>query len=145
MRKRMLLFLILITITIININVFAADLNLKPTILYGNIKEITPNAIDVCGGYPSHDMVSKGWGTVYLGTYPNTSNRILYMAPCWQCSRCNYVMVTEGDPLLGQNIGKYATYPYSYPINGYGCIMWVNSYSYCNSTKLQYYSFRKAN
>lgn len=42
-----------------------------------NDQVITPEADDVCNGKSYHDMVSKGFGTAYIGTHPDTSNRIL--------------------------------------------------------------------
>lgn len=141
MKKRVLTLTLAITL-LLSCTVFAKGSPNKPTLLYGNSKLINPDAIEVCNGYATHDMVSSGWGTVYIGTYPDTSNCLLYARSCWQCSRCNYVLITEGNPLLHQPIGRYAGYSCSYPINGYGCTMWTDSYDSCSSTSMPYFSFR---
>lgn len=71
---------------------------------------------EVCNGLPYHAMRSKGFGRVTL------ANESIYIrsGACFQCSGCNRVMVTEGDPLKGYQIGKYAWVDYYYSINDGG-------------------------
>lgn len=85
-----------------------------------------------------HRMVSHAWGSVYLnGVWQ-------FDGDFWQCSNCYDVIITEGDPLLGQNIGRYAEWSIDYPLSGSWCYMNTNYVGHCNSTSKYGYNFVNA-
>lgn len=104
--------------------------------------EPEPDVFEVCNGKSYHDLKSRGWGTVYIGSYPDASHRVMLLSPCWQCTGCNLVVVTTGEPPLGEAIGTWASEPYNYPISHYGCDMWTDHTHYNSSSSMSAYHFR---
>ncbi len=69
--------------------------------------DIEPLVYTPCsGGNGICQLLSSGSGGIYNYTY---STLVLNNGCCWQCKNCGNIMVTEGDPLLGESIGIYAT------------------------------------
>lgn len=98
-----------------------------------------------CGSYATHRMISKGTGYV-----AGKTNYLIKSGACFQCSRCNVVLICEGDPLnvngYDNTIGHYITQTASYQISNYGGIIETNYTSisqlaYCGSNKLSGYTF----
>lgn len=91
------------------------------------------------GGNGKCQMLSSGWGSVYN----SSTKKLIFDGACWQCKNCNMVIVTAGDPLQGQKIGKYAMKHFVDPVSGNGCIMYVSpsSVGYCSTNKLEGYVF----
>ena len=57
-----------------------------------------------CGRYATHDMLSRGWGSIYK----SDGTCVVYMGACHQCTRCNLVFISEGEP-LSIPLGHWAT------------------------------------
>ena len=147
--KKLLSVLIIMFVALSSTSVFAADstflnnlANEKRTLIYGPEEgiKVIPYSDDVCNGKPYHDLVSSGFGTAYRGAFPSTD--LIVEGACWQCDGCYLVMVTEGEPILGEDIGTWATYPYDEPISGYGAVIWTNTYGNCSSPSMSGYHFR---
>lgn len=91
------------------------------------------------GGNGICQMKSAGFG--FVRTQGGTV--LINLGCCWQCSNCYTVMVTTGDPTLGQNIGYYCTAGTSGPV-GYSSIITVannTTLPYVSSTKMEGYRF----
>lgn len=152
-KKSMLSLLILLIFTLLvsskDFSVYASNkaLNSDSLVEIGetsiDLNSIGPLAIEVCYGYSSHDAVSRGWGVIYRGVYPDTSNRVFEgQGACWQCSRCKIVLITEFDPLLTGYVGYYASYNPGYVIPIYGAVMWTNNVYYSSGSKVPYFAMR---
>ena len=63
-------------------------------------------ALAECGGGP-HDMLAHGWGDIYDVDKGKT---IVSNGACAQCTKCNLVIVTQGEPGTGSALGYYATW-----------------------------------
>lgn len=101
---------------------------------------VKPRYYEVCNGKAYHELVSHCWGT-------GTVNGKAYVEGCaWQCSGCNYVMITEGDPLItGSKIGKWAGAGWGYKLNAVTyATVFADEYGICNSTKMSGYKFVNA-
>lgn len=86
-----------------------------------NDNQIMPFANTACsGGNGRCEMLSTGDGFIWD---VDKQEFVVYCGACWQCKNCMLVMVTEGDPLCGQVIGKYAILPVSYEINYHGAVI----------------------
>lgn len=99
-----------------------------------------PRVYEVCNGKPYHELVSHCWGTGMV-------DGKAYVEGCaWQCSGCNYVMVTEGDPLIkGDVIGKWAGAGWSYKLNAVTyVVVYSDEHGVCNSAKMSGYKFVNA-
>lgn len=59
-----------------------------------------------CNGGP-HDMLAHGWGDIYDVDKGKT---IVSNGACAQCTKCNLVIVTQGEPGTGQALGYYTTW-----------------------------------
>jgi len=82
---------------------------------------------DICNGLPYHDMVSHGYGWVSLGAQGSTW--YINRGSCFQCSGCYTVVITQWDPTIGLNIGKYGIdYTVNYPINITGAALYNTQY-----------------
>lgn len=102
-----------------------------------------PMAVEVCNGYATHDAVARGWGVIYRGVYPDTSNKVFPdPGACWQCSRCRMVLITEYDPLITGYVGYYASYNPGYVISIYGATLWTNDVYFTNNSRVPYFSLR---
>lgn len=99
-------------------------------------------AVEVCQGHATHDMVASGIGFVYKGTFPDTNMLMISGGQAWQCSRCYLVLVTEWDPLETFYVGNYAFSQYSEPINHSGCVMWTNTVKFTSDSRVPYCSLR---
>lgn len=98
---------------------------------------IEPYVITACPqGNGIHQCVSRGWGQVIK------DGKVAFNGACWHCSNCYHAIVTEADPTLGHNIGRYASRGCSWVIPPYGATIEVTSIGYCNSKRLDGYSFR---
>lgn len=74
--------------------------------------EVSTRARAECGRYPTHDMLSRGWGTIRK----TNGQEVVYMGACHQCTRCNLVLICQGEPECS-SIGYYATYMAEGPVN----------------------------
>lgn len=128
--------------SISTISAYATTNNKNFNDVYNNEKKIQTRANEVCSGYPYHIMMSHGLGNLYKGSYPDTSNLIIKGGAIWQCRNCNVVMVTEGEPLLGQEIGYYAVEEYSQPLANLVSRVWSNNIYYSSKSTLSGYDFR---
>jgi len=99
--------------------------------------ELVIDAVEVCNGYAKHDMVSHGWGTVYKGVYPDTSN-LVFNGTCWQCSRCNEVLMTEYDPLITNYVGHYALWNPGYKLSSISTVVWTNIIYFTSGASVPY-------
>lgn len=77
-------------------------------------EEYVPLWEPVCGNKAYHEMVSHWHGYAYVN-----GEEYIKFGCAWQCSGCNYVMITEGDVTLDSAIavGKWAGYGASYKLN----------------------------
>ena len=66
---------------------------------------ISPYAVAHCERYATHDMLSRGWGSIYK----SDGTCVVYMGTCHQCTRCNLVFISEGEP-LSMPLGYWATW-----------------------------------
>lgn len=110
MKTRKILSLILVIMLVVfpfDVSATGNDLIDDLSIIDQEGESISPLYEPVCGTYPSHRMVAKGFGTVY-----RDSERYLFLQCAWQCSRCYLVMVTDGDLYYWgmEPIGKYAIF-----------------------------------
>ena len=142
-KKRGLLSIFLATFMIIAFSVpsFAAT---KQATYYGESSPVslavTPYVYEVCNGLPYHVMKSHCWGTAYV-------NGKTYVEGCaWQCTGCNYVMITEGDPLItGSVIGKWGGRAWSEKMNAVTyALVNATEYGVKNSAKMNGYKFVNA-
>lgn len=100
--------------------------------------EIQPHAEHVCHGFTYHDMVQKG-----MGTAVNSKDElIIYNACFFQCSRCHQVMLTSGNPRLGQIIYLYAVWNTDVQVNTPFVYVRTDYYNVCNSSTMSGYQFR---
>lgn len=84
---------------------------------------ITPFAEAACP-YGIHDMVARGLGWVY--EMPGYTCRIRGRA-AWQCKRCYEILVSEGDPTIGYDLGLYATKAFYEETSCYGSVLEVTA------------------
>lgn len=99
---------------------------------------IQPRYEGVCNGHSYHDMVQKG-----MGTAENSAGElIVYNACFFQCSRCHQVMLTTGNPRLGEIIYIYAVWNASAPVTTSFVYIKTDFYNICNSSSMSGYQFR---
>lgn len=107
------LSLIISTMFILNISANYSDSNNNPH-YYGigieNSGEPGPvlggRALAECDGGP-HIMVAHGWGSIKNA---NTGATVVSWGCCAQCSKCNLVIITQGEPGNGGALGYYTTW-----------------------------------
>lgn len=88
------------------------------------------------GGNGICQMQSSGFGFIYD---INTNQYIVSYGACWQCKNCLTVLVTEGDPLCNEAIGKYVFWPcyYNVSLNSTTIDVTADMVSYTSSTRLE--------
>lgn len=106
--------------------------------LYDNVDDFEIKAPEVCNGYSKHDMLSNGYGTVYKGVYPDTSN-LAFSGAAWQCTRCREVVITEYDPLEARYVGYYAFWNPGYKITNNRTYLWTNTIHFTSGSTLLYF------
>lgn len=98
---------------------------------------IMPRVYTACtGGNGICQMLSTGFGFIYD---IDNHRYIVNSGACWQCKNCLTVLVTEGDPLCNEAIGKYVFWPCNYNVSLNGTIIDVTAdmVSYTSSTRLE--------
>lgn len=95
-------------------------------------------AVADCEGGP-HDMLSRGWGSIYN---VDTGKFVIQNAACWQCTKCYLVIVTQGEK--GEPIGYYTSWQPHEEVSMYGTIIRQSSKNilYTTSTTLPGVRFR---
>jgi len=93
-------------------------------------------AVAHCGRYATHDMLSRGWGSIRTsdGTW------VVDMGACHQCTRCNLVFICEGEP-LSSTIGYWATMEADYTVS-YLTNMYTDNIFYESGKTVEGMSFR---
>ena len=118
MKNLLGIILIITMVFTVGESVFAADdtgKNEEMTYLVnegGNGQNISTIALAECGRYATHDMLSRGWGTIRR----TNGKEVVYMGACHQCTRCNLVLICQGEPECS-SIGYYATSMAEGPVN----------------------------
>lgn len=115
--RKVILCLVLVVAVIFSVSghVSAASCKNHITYLTGNDndeKGIQTFALAQCGRYANHDMLSRGWGTIRK----TNGEQVVYMGPCYQCTRCNLVFISQGTPETS-SIGYWATSMAEGPVN----------------------------
>lgn len=133
MKKLLAIALSILLVGLFSLSAFAAQ---PPS------SDIDPLVYTPCsGGNGICQLKSSGHGSIY-----NTTNNVMALewACCWQCKNCGNIMVTEGDPLLGEPIGIYATYSSIDPAHSNLTIISVpaTSIKYTSKTSIEGYKFR---
>lgn len=106
--------------------------------------EVAPLAEAHCGRYATHDMLSRGSGSLYNYT---TKKYVFTGGGCFQCTRCYLVLVTQsmyvGSPYF-DTIGYYASDEPGYEISGYGAVVSkaAKDIHYTNKSTIEGISFR---
>lgn len=105
------------------LNAFAADSEKNICIGLGFPEsgtqyEYNPNAryVPECGKYPTHDMLSKAWGSLYNVT---TNQYVYSNGTCWQCTRCNLVLTTQNEPESAAGLGYYSYWQADDPLSSF--------------------------
>ena len=101
-----------------------------------SMQSVAPQARAECGRYPTHDMLSRGWGTIRR----TNGQEVVYMGACHQCTRCNLVLICQGEPECS-SIGYYATYMAEGPVNTI-TILTTNNILYTNAKTIPGMDFR---
>ena len=94
----------------------------------------------VCNAKAYHELQSHWIGTAMV-------NGEVYISggSCWQCSGCNYSMITQGDVTAGFIIGKWAGYGYSTKLGALeSVILEAEGWGSCYSTTMEGYQFVNA-
>lgn len=94
----------------------------------------------VCNGKTYHDMLSQGWGDIIMNGPPPYYP--VQTGACWQCTSCYLVVITQGEPLLGQSIGYWATWSISYKLTTFLTIIYTNAFNYTSASSISGYRFR---
>lgn len=126
-KKLIILTLVLCGLICNNINAFAKTTE-NPAIM--------PLAEAHCGRYATHDMLSRGWGSIYRTDGTN----VVYMGACHQCTRCNLVFICQGEP-LSSSIGYWATWQADETVNTITVLRTDNIY-HTTSKTIEGMSFR---
>ena len=58
-------------------------------------------------------MLSAGWGDIYNTT---TGKYVFSWGACFQCTRCNLVLVCQNEPNSGNACGYWTTYQPGEPL-----------------------------
>ncbi len=103
----------------------------------------SPDAVDVCNGNPWHEMRPHAWGTCYIPDGTGNYTAWVSYGCCWECANCYLAMITEGEPTLGQNIGKWGTYQSNYPMTGVYCYLFATQWGTQNSSSMSQFKFYK--
>lgn len=130
MRKKtaLIAILVLVLCTVYNVDVISASIgnsnqtqNEYTTFVIpldmGDSSAIRPYAYEVCNGYSYHNM----YRACYTANLYCNGKLVYRNGNPWQCSRCNEVIITEGDPSLyyPQKIGRYGTRYLEFRISDY--------------------------
>lgn len=136
MKKRLASF-VLCTILILNIfsiYSYASTENLGT--IDGTIEddndEINRRYVGCPVGPGKHDMMPKGWGSLYKGPQGNCE-LVFSFGACSQCKYCHLVVVSQYDP-AGGKLGTYAMQSYSEEIS------WTYTNLYKNASDILYNS-----
>ena len=143
MKKRIFAFVLcLLTCLTFSAIAFATENPIEPTDLCVYEGDVQPRINTACPfGNGIHQMASRGAGFVANDA---TQQYELYWKPCWQCTNCYLVMVTEGDPAFGYPIGHYATYSASEPVSTDSTVISIpnaNSLYYTSSSRMEGFRF----
>lgn len=143
MKKRIFAFVLcLLTCLTFLAIAFATENPIEPTDLCVYEGDVQPRINTACPfGNGIHQMASRGAGFVANDA---TQQYELYWKPCWQCTNCYLVMVTEGDPAFGYPIGHYATYSASEPVSTDATVISIpnaNSLYYTSSSRMEGFRF----
>lgn len=65
-----------------------------------------------CAGGP-HDLLAHGWGSIYN---VDTNEYVVKLGACSQCTKCNLVVVTQGEPGTGNPLGYYTSWQPNEPV-----------------------------
>lgn len=65
-----------------------------------------------CAGGP-HDLLAHGWGSIYN---VDTGEYVVKLGACSQCTKCNLVVVTQGEPGTGNPLGYYTSWQPNEPV-----------------------------
>lgn len=63
-----------------------------------------------------HDLVGHGWGDIVNA---DTGKTVVTWGACSQCSKCNLVVITQGDPNRGQALGYYTSWQPNEPLTSF--------------------------
>lgn len=120
-------------------------ISIIPAALATDTPGVQPYQDTACGyGNGIHDMKQNGSGTVYL-LKADGSAVYAFDGPAFQCKngsgRCNYVIVTEYNPIYDHKIGQYACYQADGQI-ALQTYLRVDSIGQWGKTPMDGYSFR---
>lgn len=132
--KRMVIIVLCMcmTISVFASNVSAAIISDHP-LTEEELREASqipaPMIYTTCtGGNGICQMHAQGWAYVY----DENGNYLSTLTCAWQCENCHTVMVTSGDPKIGQIIGDYVIVPCGYDLG-----LSVIQYVYVNASDVQ--------
>lgn len=54
-----------------------------------------------------HDLLAHGWGDIIN---VDTGKTVVSMGACSQCTKCNLVVITQGEPGTGSALGYYTSW-----------------------------------
>lgn len=63
-----------------------------------------------------HDLVGRGWGDI---VNVDTGKTVVSMGACSQCTKCNLVVITQGEPGTGSALGYYTSWQPNEPLTSY--------------------------
>lgn len=103
---------------------------------------VSPYAVNHCGNYANHDMLAHGWGDI---VNVDTGKTVVSRGACAQCTRCNLIIVTQGEP-QSQPLGYYTTWQPNEPLSSYVTVIRQSgaNIKYTSSKTLEGMSFRYA-
>lgn len=128
--KTTILIPLLIISLALNTNYVGAT-SKKKVLLTENNNDVLPCAVANCGKYANHDMLSTGWSRLEN----TTTNKVVFSAgACFQCTRCNLVCVTQGEP-PSQKIGYYALKDWNEKVNTFVIVALPSSRIYKTNSK----------
>lgn len=121
-------------------SVMCANASEELTVLNQNasLNNMAPYYEAHCGNYATHDMLSRGHGTLYDTSAGKT---VFALGAAFQCTRCYLVCVTQGEP-PSQAIGYWATYQPNEQISSNGAVIYTSDYSHTNAKTLAGMTFR---
>lgn len=67
-----------------------------------------------------HDMVGRGWGDIIN---IDTGKTVVGMGACSQCTRCNLVIITQGEPGTGSALGYYTSWQPNETLTSYRTVI----------------------
>lgn len=69
-----------------------------------------------CAGGP-HDLLAHGWGKIFN---MDTNEYVVSFGACSRCTKCNLLVITQGEPGTGNPLGYYTSWqPNEYVPAGY--------------------------